>query len=235
MYDYDWFCNNCSLIIEIVWNSCFIFPPANWDLSMLFIPPPTAASKRGEHNDRSCESSNRDISICGWQWVSGKHFFWLLTSLVQTNHIYIYIRTYNNWLPYIAQYDIIKKRCVSKFHVSRFVWLSVTLCDCCVWTNPAKSATVTIQTISLQGITLNTHICSSRFHLQSITYKTIQFTHLPAPMWPSHGGSSKLPCLGLHILLVIPRVEGITLQQRCCLCHGRRTWRERWGLEAFQN
>lgn len=172
------------------------------------------------------EAANRVIETsasAGGNGSVGSFFFDFSPYSLQTNHIYI--RTYNNWLPYIAQYDIIKKRCVSKFHVSRFVWLSVTLCDCCVWTNPAKSATVTIQTISLQGITLNAHICSSRFHLQSITYKTIQFTHLPAPMWLSHGGSSKLPCLGLHILLVIPRVEGITLQQRCCLCHGRRTWR----------
>ena len=31
--------------------------------------------------------------------------------------------------------------------------------------NSAKSTTVTIQTISLEGITLNTHIYSSRLHL----------------------------------------------------------------------
>lgn len=189
--------------------------PANWDLSKL-IPPQTAASKRGEHNDRSCESSNRDISICGWQWVSAEHVF-LTSHLIHFKQIII-IDCHN--LPY----DIIFFQMCLEIFMFQGLCDSLSLCVTAAFEKKsAKSATVTIQAISLQGITLNTHIYTSRLHLQSITYKKIQFTHLPAPMWLSHGGSSKLPCLGLHILLVIPRVEGITLQQRCCLCHGRRT------------
>ena len=82
-------------------------------------------------------------------------------------------------------------------------------------TNPAKSATVTSQTISLQGNC--THIVlNCTWNILCVTNAI--HAHLPGPC--GYGGSSKLPCLGLHILLVIPRVEGITLQQWCCLRHG---------------